>query len=144
MRYNPDTLQNSQLFNPLLESGEFLPNIRTVKDGTNFIWKDGDMRKHYVSFEGNWLKLNITKDDDLEVRNLFCDGLYANNFYAKSIRATNGDLIISDTGIVESVDLYAKTFTAKNPDGQNYNPFQTFLLYLVQLNYLDHLDTRSE
>lgn len=133
-------LSNEQLYNPILQSGDFLPDIRTVQDSTPFIWKDGDMRKYHVAFEGDWMKVNITKDDDLEVRNLICDGLYANNFYAKSIRATNGDLILSDTGIVDKNEAVGSIFRVKNVDNSNLNPFQVGdLLYSTRFSVDDSL-----
>jgi uncharacterized phage-like protein YoqJ len=141
VRYNPDTLNPEQLYNPLLESGNALPDIKTVRDSTFFIQRDGDIRKFFVAFDGDWLKLNLTRDDVLEIDTILATNLYASKFTAKEIRATNGALIVSDEATVESVDGNVIRF--KDDSGFNVCPFQADDLIIArEINKSTDLDIR--
>lgn len=61
---------NSYQFNPRYQAGNRLPTPDNVLDFTPYILNDGGHKKNYLMYQGSWLKLNITPDDDLRVNRL--------------------------------------------------------------------------
>lgn len=118
-------------------------DIRFIKgtDGSGYLevgGKDGT----YTTFQGG-LQLKGTDIPYAYLHKLFVDNFYAKNIFAQSVRTSNGNLILSDSGVVASA-TGSTSFVVKNPDGTTLNPFVVGdLLYTAKFSS-DHTTTIKE
>lgn len=118
-------------------------DIRFIKgtDGSGYLevgGKDGT----YTTFQGG-VQLKGTDIPYAYLHKLFVDNFYAKNIFAQSVRTSNGNLILSDSGVVASA-TGSTSFVVKNPDGTLLNPFVVGdLLYTAKFSS-DHTTTIKE
>lgn len=118
-------------------------DIRFIKGDDNSGYLEiGGKDGVYTTFQGGF-QLKGSDTPYAYLHKLFVDNFYAKNIFAQSIRTTNGNLILSNSGIVGSV-IGSTSFTVKNPDGTLLNPFVVGdLLYTAKFG-ADHSVTIKE
>lgn len=114
-------VRNEEKFSARLERGSSLPNIRSVADGTFFLEQE-KYNKLFAAVSGSWTKLNITPDDILEFDQLHIKHLFADNFTIRQTDVVNGDLMISDSGIVDR--SIGRSIRVKDSSGKYTSPFK--------------------
>jgi len=96
-------------------------DFRVVWGEDNLPYIEASTNKGVVTSFQNCFTVKGVGRPELQIKNLTVDNLYAKTFNVKQITGTNGDLLVSDSAIVEST--IGTTITFSDPSNMNLCPF---------------------